>query len=148
MYKEVKERIDFRKSIIWGRVISGMTWIFLGLSLKYYIFNIPFVIFLLLEMPFIFKRTKDSEEIEDEFFENLRQADSVTFDLLKLTLAIYLLVFAVLKMFGTLKVSLVDMEMIIAVLLGCINIFHILIFKCEEYKCASEEECKCVSEEE
>ncbi|HBG5344097.1 TPA: hypothetical protein KQG29_001461 [Clostridioides difficile] len=140
MGKRVKETMDFRKRTIWFRVISGMTWIFLGLSFKYYIFNIPFVIFLLLEIPFVFKKTKDSEEIEDEFFENLRQADSVTFDLLKLTLAIFLLVFAVLKIFGTLKVSLVDMEMIIATLLGCINIFNALILKCEEYKCVSEEE--------
>ncbi|HBF1820668.1 hypothetical protein [Clostridioides sp. ZZV15-6597] len=148
MGKGVKETMDFRKRTIWCRVISGMTWIFLGLSFKYSIFNIPFVIFLLLEIPFIFKKPKDSEKIEDEFFENLRQADSVTFDLLKLTLAIFLLVFAVLKIFGILKVSLVDIEMIIAVLLGCINIFHILILMCYEKDSSCIEECKCVSEDE
>lgn len=120
----------------------------LKICFKYSIFNIPFVIFLLLEIPFIFKKPKDSEKIEDEFFENLRQADSVTFDLLKLTLAIFLLVFAVLKIFGILKVSLVDIEMIIAVLLGCINIFHILILMCYEKDSSCIEECKCVSEDE
>ncbi|MFA8997976.1 hypothetical protein ACEI87_09895 [Clostridioides difficile] len=152
MDKEVKERMDFRKKIIFGEVISGIIWILLGLSSKYDIFIIPLTIFIVLETFFTLKRKKIFNDIKDEIFndifESLKQTNIIAFDLLRLALAIFLMVSGILNLSRTLEVSLINIQMIIGVLLGCITILHIFIFMYYEKNSSGVEECKCVSEEE
>lgn len=135
--------IYFRKKIIFYKVISGMALFFLGLSFKYYIF-IP--TFLALEIFSILEKPKVSKDIK-EVFDNFKKADAIAFGLLMLALMIFLVIFEVLKLSEILKVSLTDIQMIIAILLGCINIPQILIFMYYEKK-RSCEKCKCASEDE
>ncbi|HBG2133346.1 TPA: hypothetical protein KPJ62_003708 [Clostridioides difficile] len=139
MGKRIKKQQIQKKRLY--EIISGITWIFLGLSFKYHTFKILFAVVLTLEILFVFKNEEILSTIKDGLFDSSRKADTVTLRILMLILMFFLIIPS------TVKISLINMQMIVAILLGCISILHALVFIYYEKNSSCIEECKCISEE-